>query len=162
MLAPDFSLLSSDVGTLFVLEVTKLRDAITHIENPDIVFVLNTNFYVGQISTRIVKKGPDEAPLTQAKALKGTNFVYTGGWSGRMLRYDYTSDPLVHEARHVYSVGFRCVSLLDNSQHSPREIAWGVDSNQYLWFFDRTGDLSSTTRKTILVPPPSLRNCINL
>ena len=148
VLDPDFYSNKYRIETLFADRLFTTRETIAHPEDPDIVFVMISKLYVCQISTQIIKSGPLELNLSHGKLLKGTNFFYTAGFSGRVFRYDYTTDPLVHDARHVYGApGFRCVSLLDNSQYSPREIAWGADGIQHIWFFDRTGDLSTTTRK---------------
>ena len=142
-LAEDFP--SVQYHQSLVAALTGMRKTRTHPENPDIIFVLNQKLYLCSLTSVLKTSTEPAVNLSDLGLLLGTNFLFTGGWSGWMHRFDYTSDPLTPQVSSNFAnpENIRTINLLEGDQPST-ESAWATDNGK-LFFVDRT-TLSSATR----------------
>ena len=116
-------------------------------------------FYQRTTSTLIQSNRAVGGSLYALSVQPKTNYVFTGGDAGHAYKFDYTSTPLDPlNAASAFTAGERVrrVHLLDYNEPGFNEIAWSMDK-PFIFFIDRTGDFSVTTRIYTIPGSPAVK-----
>ena len=138
----DFETSNTPLNTISF--TSTVNDLLPHPQDPDLVFIVTNDFLVVSLSSNSILKTFSSPPGPERALgfIEGGNFVWAGGHSSKVVKYDYTktSDftPSVEGtavSNQIYSMG-----LIENLNSN--QMVLGLRDG-FIVFMDRTGSLNS-------------------